>query len=279
MNVSWPFIPKLQLISKKIYGAVKQRFASKRTRGKTIKIGYFILFLMPLVYPCSIFGQTRMQDSIASENVISNTVAIYNNSVGSQSGIYNGSDYQYERINEGIAFLDTAFLVKGSIVFNGVLYTDVPMLYDLVIDGVITQNYNKLHLTLLASDRISWFTLSGKTFIRISADSSKGTLLKTGFFQSLYSGKIQAWAKNRKIIEEFIADESAVGRMAVDKKEWYICKEGYYFKVSGKRAVLVVLHDKKNEIQQYMRKHKILFKNNMDNALVQIAAYYDEITK
>jgi hypothetical protein len=163
-------------------------------------------------------------------------------------------------------------------VYNDILYKNVPMLYDLVRDLVVTQSFNTLHMTFLLSERVSQFSFLGQTFIRISADTVKGAPIQTGFYQRLYNGKIKAWAKNRKTIEELIDIDPVVKKIAVEKKEWYLFKNGNYYEIDGKKSTLLVLQDKKKEIQQFIRKHKIRFKNDMDNALIQVTTYYDEIT-
>jgi len=131
---------------------------------------------------------------------------------------------------------------------------------------------------LLASNRVSQFSVSGHTFIRIFADSLHGSVIKTGFYESLYDGKTKAFAPKNKIIEDFIDIGTVLNKTALEKDKWYIFKEGAYFEVQGKSSILKVLNDKKMEIQQVNKHEKISFKNNMDDALTRIVTYYDKIT-
>jgi hypothetical protein len=152
------------------------------------------------------------------------------------------------------------------------------MLYDIVKDDVIIKGAFNPYFILLAGNKVSRFSVSGHNFIRIIADSLTRPVIKTGFFQSLYDGRIKAFAKNRKVIEEFVDIGNVLNRTALEKDKWYILKNGTYFEVDGKSSVLNVLKDKKKEVQQFIKQDKIRFKNNMDVALTQIVEYYDKIT-
>jgi len=245
-------------------------------KKNTIK--FLVIFIFQLVCRNILFGQAKAQDSISFNNAVYNTQALYKARVGAQAGIYNGCDYQYERVDFGHHFFDSLYLVSGNIVYDNIAYTDIQMLYDLVRDEVVIQNYDKLHLTLLASNRVSQFSILGQTFIRISADSIPGSVINTGYYQILYNGRIKAYGKNKKVIEEFVDVGNELKKTATEKKKWYIYKDGIYFEVQGKKSILKVFGDKKNEIQQYAKQNKVLYKNNMDNALALIAAFYDKIT-
>jgi hypothetical protein len=242
-------------------------------------IEIFILFLFLILFQNYIFGQENKLDSIALENVISNTVVLYNQTDGSQSGIYNGCEYQYERINIGHAFFESDTFVNSRIVYDGLLYSNIPILYDITKDELVTRSFNNLHLIYLANNRINQFTLSGHTFIRISADSVKGAIIKTGFYQRLYNGKIKAWVRNIKTVEEFSDNSNKLNKMAIERNQWYIYINGTFFEVEGKHSILDILQDKKKEIRQFIHKNRIRFRKNMDNDLNQIVTYYDELTE
>jgi hypothetical protein len=225
----------------------------------------------------NILGQSEVQDSIKCNHAVYETVTLYTQTVGIQAGIYNGYDYQYEIINSGHVFFKTNELVKGTIVYDHIEYKDLPVLYDIVKDQVVIQGMFQPNFILLASHKVSQFSLSGHTFTRISADSLSGTAIQTGFYQCLFNGKTQAWVKNRKEIEEVNDIGNVLKKTAVEKNKWFISKQGTYYEVQGKSSVLKVLADKKKEIQQYTKQNKIKFKNNMDDALARIVAYYDTI--
>lgn len=245
---------------------------------KTFKITLVVTFLLLFVGRNFIFGQSALQDSIKCNNAVANAIASYAEAVGVQAGIYNGYDYQYERINSGHVFFETSEPVKGTIVYNHIKYYDVSILYDIVKDEVVIQGIFQPYFILLAGNKVSEFSLLGHSFTRISADSPSATGIQTGFYQCLYMGNTQAWVKNRKVIEEINDLGNVLKKTAVVKNKWFIFKQGIYYEVQGKSSILKVLSDKKKEIQQYAKQNRIRFKNDMDNDLTRIIAYYDKIT-
>lgn len=252
-------------------------FLTEQSPVKKNKIGFLVIVLIHMVCQNYIFGQNRTQDSITCDKLLSNTVTLYEKAVDAQLGICNGWNYQYDLPDFGHSFFDSVFFVNGNIVYDNILYTDVPMLYDIVKDGLVTQCFYNSHFVFLASNRISQFSLLGHLFIRISEDSAAGSPIKTGFYECLYNGKNKAWVKYKKTMEEFVDHANTIKRRAVEKKRWYLYKGGTYFEVHGKRSILKVFKDKEKEILQFSRQNKIRFKNNMDNALALIVAYYDTI--
>jgi hypothetical protein len=235
-------------------------------------------FIVQLFFVNFLLAQNTSPASSATDNAVHSTVQYYKAAAGAQAGIYNGCDYQYTRISIGHPFFDSLYLVNGNIVYDNVEYTNLQMLYDLVRDEVVIENFDKLHLTVLAGNRVSRFSLLGCSFVNLTADSLPGSVIKTGFYQALYSGRVGVYAKNKKVIEEFIDVNKELKTIAIEKKKWYIYKDGTYTEVQGKSSVLKVFHDRKKEIQQYCKQNTIRYKNNMDTALTRIAAYYDTLT-
>lgn len=244
---------------------------------KKNKIALLFIILFPVFGGNYTFGQDIVSDSIKCKKAIGNTIALYTRMTGIQAGIYSGCDYPYLRINSGHVFFESGNLVNGNIVYDHIEYQDVPMLYDIVKDNVVIQGTYQPYFILLASDKVSQFSVSGHNFIRIISDSLSGSVVKTGFYQILYNGETKAFVKKKKIIEEFVDLGNVFNTTAMEKDKWYIYKEGTYFEVQGKSSILKVLGDKKKEILQFTKQDKIRFKNNMDDALTRIVAYYDKI--
>jgi hypothetical protein len=234
-----------------------------------------LIILLPVFGGNFAFGQDVESDSTKCKKAIDNAISMYNNMTGIQSGIYTGYDYPYERLSSGHVFFESDNLVNGSIVYDHVEYQDVPMLYDIVKDNLVIQGTYQPYFILLESDKVSRFSVSGQNFIRILSDDIPGSVIKTGFYKILYDGEIKAFVKKNKIIDEFVDIGNVFKTTVVEKDKWYIYKEGKYFEIQGKSSVLNVLDDKKKEILQLCKQDKIRFKNNMDEALTRIVAYYD----
>jgi len=70
-----------------------------------------------------------------------------------------------------------------------------------------------------------------------------------------------------------------VERTVLVSSHYYIKKDGIMYPVWKESDITDILQDKKKEIKQFIKKNKLKFRKDKDNVLVQIAAYYEQITK
>ena len=77
-------------------------------------------------------AQTNIDDSIILKNAINNTIQIYHNGIGDQAAKFNGSQYQGYTVSfsDGHPYFKADVLAKGKIVYDGVLFENVNLLYD-----------------------------------------------------------------------------------------------------------------------------------------------------
>ena len=231
----------------------------------------FILLAFTLLQNAA--GQLVVSDSDI-QKAASNIIDVYYHALGNQSPLYNGSEYIEfaSTLQEGHPFFETNVFVNGSIRLDGMEFLDVPMLYDLVKDQVIIQHFGKVYKINLPAEKIERFTLSGHSFIRILQDSSHQ--LKTGFYDKLYNGKIMVLARREKKIRENVQIDNIVDQ----KNFYYIKKNGIYYALKNMRTLLGILKNKKKEIQKYLNKNKVKYKNDPEHAMIIAAEYYDRLT-
>jgi len=233
---------------------------------------YILLIYLPLK---QIKAQVLEDSSFAQRE--SKVIALYYQALGEESPLYNGSEYiEYAfTIQEGHPFFESPVWVRGDIQFEGMTFHDVPMLYDIVKDLVIIQDFRKQNKINLPADKIQEFTLSGHTFVRVVHDASNE--MKTGFYDRLYNGKIALLAKREKKILENMASFQ-LSNVVIAYTIYFVRREGVYYPVKSKRTLLDVLKNKKKDVQQYLKRNKIKFKDNFEKAMTMAVAYYDQIT-
>ncbi|HEY1212310.1 MAG TPA: hypothetical protein VGE93_01635, partial [Bryobacteraceae bacterium] len=78
--------------------------------------------------------------------------------IGPDAAIYNGAAYQpnYRGI-QGDPYFETPNLVSGTIVYEGLTYTHIPLLYDLVRDNLVIADPNGQTL-IVAPGKVQEFT-------------------------------------------------------------------------------------------------------------------------
>jgi hypothetical protein len=116
--------------------------------------------------------------------------------------------------------------------------------------------------------------------VRVEADSinNNSSNITTGFYDQLYSGKIEALARRAKDIQNSSSGTTAPETYFSATNKYYFRIGSTYYKVSSKNSVLNVLKDRKKELQQYIRKNNIRFSNDPEGAMAKIASYYDHLT-
>jgi len=206
-------------------------------------------------------------------------VNYYNKNISEQAEIYNGPEYNFlPRSAKGTPFLDDKYdLSNATLRYNGIWYTDIPLLYDIYKDILVGTQPQYKSSFILQEQYVTDFFLLGHHFVHVPAiDNNKGKL-REGYYEQLYAGKSIVMCKYEKIRIETI-NTQGVDVTFFDKQTYYINKGGTIYNVSSKGSVLDVFKDKKNELNSYLKTKEIDFKENKGLAMAKIAAYYDQIS-
>lgn len=231
----------------------------------------FIIFLHAL----SIRLVGQMQEAVPQ--LSGSGIIIKEDAASNHLHLYKGIEYvNYEDQAAGYPFFESEVLEKGSLVYDGILYEQVPMLYDIVKDEVVIEHFHNYFKIRLIPEKIAAFSLLNHSFIRIEADSLPGSGISSGFYEKLFDGKVKAFAKRIKITEEEIAYQQ-LKRRFVQKDRYYIFKEAHYVQVKGQPGVMRVFKDRKKEIKKYIRENTFTFKNNPEAAIISICRFYDTL--
>ena len=239
---------------------------------------FLICFLSGLFLFQRINAQTYLTDSAFYNQTVNNTVFFYINSLGKTTHLFNGSEYIFN--NHGVAnhpFFGASQPVKGTIFYDGTLYPDVSISYDLSRDEVFINNNPGQDFNLkLITERIKYFSILNHVFVRINQDNNtKGYAPVAGFYDLLYNGKITVLAKRKKQIEQAFKAEDSLRFVQYD--EYLVKKNNIYYSVDSKSSLLNVFHDQKDKMKKYYRKSDLNFKKDPENTIVKTAEYYAQL--
>lgn len=235
---------------------------------------YCIALAIFLFYSSLLFAQDFLPDSVLYQRALNQTFA-YNNSLATKtSGLYTGRLYVRDYYNvKGHPFFQTDSFQKGEVFYNGVLYKNVDLLYDLSHDNVIVKYSEDVNLVLVP-EKTGYFSLPGHLFIRGSDASPKGQ----GFYEILFDGKIEILVRRMKEMVPW-SKSFEFNSVFLQNNNYFIYKDSSYKSVNNKKEILDVLKDKKAELKDFISKNKPDFRKNFEKALVQTAKYYDQITQ
>ena len=245
----------------------------------------FFMVLASIAISCTITptvtnAQLNKTDSAFYQSAILNAINIYHASAGDQTALYNGSLYYgYPfRFKQGTPYFvaDTVW-IKGSVTYDGILYKDVTIEYDNLQDFVIVQD--SLYWVQLNGKKVSEFTLLNRHFVRLEKNNVNKDIVTTGFYEVLYNGNVSIFRKDIKQIHEEASIVEGVERAVIVSSHYYIKKGDMIYPVSKESEITDILPDKKKEIRQFLKKNKLKFRKDKDNTLLQVAAFYEQLTK
>ncbi len=252
---------------------------------KKIILKLSLLCFLSVTFIGKSFGQAALNDSSYVQAAIAQNVTNFYKAIGPESRLYNGHEYPpYDPHIKGNALFpyNVQSWEYGEVNYDGLVYQNVPLMYDIYKDVVVVLLYNKISMFSLTSNRVHDFSLANHHFVRVIADSlgKNEAGLTTGFYDQLYGGKIEILAKRTKSLQGTTSNANAVPETYfLAKDEYYLRKGNIYYNLSlSQGSILRLLKDKKSELQQYLKTNKIRFKDDREGNMARIAAYYDHLT-
>ncbi len=216
-------------------------------------------------------AQNAPEDTLLYSSTAKQVIDYFNTSIAEQSEIYNGARYElYPPANKGtFYFKDKNYCIPSLIRYNGTWFKNIPVLYDVHNDAMISVNGNNLFV--LDAERTSDIYLLEHHFIYLNTKSPDD--LTPGFYDLLYDGKSQVLVKRTKLIDESKSTEIVYE----DKTAIYVKKDNKYLPVGSKGALMDIFKNKSKELNQYLKSNKIKYNKDEEGAVARLATYYDQI--
>jgi hypothetical protein len=146
-----------------------------------------------------------------------------------------------------------------------------------VKDEVVINRLGQNFKISLVKDKLKSFRLRSHEFIRVSVDSVNDNQLATGFYDRLYNGKTIVLAKRKTRLQETYV-YSQISYEYIRQDTYYMIVAGQIVQVDSKSSVLKLFNLKRPEIKAFIRKNKLNFKSDFEKTLVEVSAYYDQLT-
>jgi hypothetical protein len=230
-----------------------------------------------LLFSVSFLNSLCAQDSSSAQLSTSNAIAFYNNFLGEEGHLYNGSEHvPYDFRIKGNPYYLSTLLQPGFVNYNGILYQPVSMAYDIVRDEVTANRFNQTFRITLVSEKIAYFSLFNHYFMRIDPDTNN-KLITPGFYDRIYDGKIKLFAKREKKIKESVTAEEGDQLWFTENDLYFIFRNNKYYAIKDKNDLFDFFKDRKKDLKKYLRKNKIKFKNEPELAILKSVEYYDQL--
>lgn len=202
-------------------------------------------------------------------------VSDYTAAIQHQSRLYNGSDYVlYLSRDEEHPYFEIDDWALGSVIYWNELYENVPLMYDISVDQIITE-HNRGNPIKLHAEKVQGFVINGNKFVRLERNNSN---IQEGFYHQLYDGaSVKVYSKHLKEYREKL-DTKEVIPLYRETTRYYIMKDGNYLPVKSKGSIISAFADRKTEVKSFIRKNGIKVSRDKERSIVRIANHYDSLT-
>jgi len=236
-----------------------------------------IYLLIILLFTIPATAQSRQEDSIFYQSALTHSISLYFDQVGDQSRLFNGSLYPGFDLTfqTGSAYFLTDKATKGSIVYDNIPYPNLSIFYEDYRQYLVVMD--QAYQLKLVNERVSSFTIAGHHFIYMFLDSLNRGIPSEGFYEVLYTGRSKLLKHTTKKVREIISVSEGLRRYMDETNDYYIWRLNSYVAVSTKRELLDYMYDHKKDVQRFIRKNKLDYRNDKENTLIQVAGYFDKI--
>jgi hypothetical protein len=226
-------------------------------------------------------AQSSLKDYPVNDSAHVVALRQYHSYVAPEVGLYRGTQYvDYDfTVQKGQPFFGPDSIRYGSVWYAGIWYDHVRMLFDLVKDQLaILDPYNTYKISLYM-DLVDSFSLDGLLFKRIT-DSLAPAALRSGYWASLYQGRIGLLKRERKFMHENIVITPDNIRLYIDGyTSFYLRKAGRYYPVNTKKDLFDLLKVRRSDVRQLARKNNLTWGADKEQLLQLVVARYDGVNQ
>ncbi|TGE28296.1 hypothetical protein [Hymenobacter metallicola] len=196
------------------------------------------------------------------------------------AALYSGPEYlNYEKNYRNVTghqFYLSSEEQLGDVFYDGALYRNVPLLYDIRLDQLVLKFPGSPFKLRLVEEKVNYFTVKGHRFVRYAGQNTTGDL-PTGYYDVLFEGKTRVLAKRLKKWNEQITG----GGVQVELQEsnrFYLEKDGKFYPLTSKGSLLGAVPEKKKDLRHYISAQKLSFaKDQQEQSFIKVARQYDSL--
>jgi hypothetical protein len=235
------------------------------------------LFSSFLFFAGNCQGQDSAADNNAYHTALSGIIAIYHQAIGDQAAIYNGPRYPgyLFQFRIGSPFFNSGKPDTGWIFYDSVLYKNLPLYFDDLSQAVIIEDNG--YKIALHNQKLDEFAIGSHHFIRLEKKARNWGEFDRGFYEVIYQGNFSVLKKTAKrIVDDLSGGENAEKSISASD-HFFIEKDSLVYPVNDSKELVVAAGSKKNELLRFIKQHKLNFRKDPENALLQLGPYYDQL--
>lgn len=225
------------------------------------KIQFFFLFFLIVIF-------CKAQDSLNTE-----IYTWYDSKIVSERYyLYRGIEYSEKdrMLNEKHKFFETKEYKVGQLKYDGQVYKEVPMKYNIYDDLLLVNIEEKLNnFFQLFSDKVEEFSLLGHDFKNITSENNKNI---KGFYEILNDDEVFKIYKKHILDRKRINDVDQFYFEFIAKDSEYIYEfKGDYYELNQSKDLALKLPELENEIKDFFKDNSKVLRKTPDIFMSRLA--------
>lgn len=231
---------------------------------------------LPLV--CALVCHAQADSTTPYNAAINNAIKTYQRFRGTESNLYIGPALEQSNFaGKGSPYFGTGDWFTGSVFYDGTLYENVMLKYDLVLDQLVVLNPNTRNAFYLFRPRVDDFYLGERFFVNLKKEKNKSAPAE-GFYEQLTDGPITLLRKYTKSYQEnFFAGN--IEQRYDEKNRFYALKDETYHEVSNAASLYALCGNYGKQIKDGLKKQNLASDNNTEQIFRAIAQQYNQLAK
>ena len=193
------------------------------------------------------------------------------------TGLFNGTEFTDPFLNTDGSFryLNGFDYTKGSVIYADQYYANVSLKYDVLEDNLLVRSDDNLSVfnVKLIPGFISEFTIYNKHFVRLPETNLN--LSGNGFFEKVYLGNDLSLYIKRTKKKKDSPLKSGIQYRFTDTDFYVLKSKGTYYLVSSSKHFEKILPEKEEQIRNFHKSYKTLYKSNPDIYMEKLVKYLD----
>jgi hypothetical protein len=159
--------------------------------------------------------------------------------------------------------------MTGGVKYDGEVYENIPLYYDLVTDQVVT-SYTYGNKVQLLREKVEYFDIGTHRYVRL--DNGK---VAEGFYALLYDGNLKFYARRQKVLVlKFNGNDPE--NAFEERVKYLILKNDVYHTVKSKGSVMSLLKDKKKEMKRVIKEEHLKFGKDREKSIARLLERYEQ---
>lgn len=204
------------------------------------------------------------------------TYEVFDEIVGLENtNFFNGPQFKDDypkAIGDSRYFKQNVFALR-EIEYDGELFSDVPLEYDIFTDNVITRSndYMSNFIVQLIPSYISRFTINGHHFVKL--DDSKFSSDGNGFYEVTSLGKsFELYIKHLRNKRELTVD-FGIQHSFTSQNYYLVQYDGGYHRINSIKGFKGIIPDRYKEVQNFRKDYKSMYKSDRNSFMIKLVEY------